>query len=84
LYESNNSNSSSKRDKNSLELKENVDSGVYVKDLTSFVVKNVAGKRSDPLFGFIFKLCSSSCLFFLAFFLSLSLFSSMNSCNLLT
>jgi hypothetical protein len=74
----------SKDPKNSLELKENVDSGVYVKDLTSFVVKNVAGKRSDPLFGFIFKLCSSSCLFFLAFFLSLSLFSSMNSCNLLT
>ena len=30
----------SKDPKNSLELKENVDSGVYVKDLTSFVVKN--------------------------------------------
>ncbi len=35
----------SKDPKNSLELKENIDSGVYVKDLTSFVVKNVAGKR---------------------------------------
>ncbi len=34
----------SKDPKNSLELKENIDSGVYVKDLTSFVVKNVAGK----------------------------------------
>lgn len=33
----------SKDPKNSLEIKENVDSGVYVKDLTSFVVKNVAG-----------------------------------------
>lgn len=32
----------SKDPKNSLELKENMDSGVYVKDLTSFVVKNVA------------------------------------------
>ena len=31
----------SKDPKNSLDLKENVDSGVYVKDLTSFVVKNV-------------------------------------------
>ncbi len=31
----------SKDPKNSLELKENIDSGVYVKDLTSFVVKNV-------------------------------------------
>ena len=31
----------SKDPKNSLELKENMDSGVYVKDLTSFVVKNV-------------------------------------------
>ncbi|CAM9163815.1 unnamed protein product [Ectocarpus fasciculatus] len=30
----------SKDPKNSLELKENIDSGVYVKDLTSFVVKN--------------------------------------------
>lgn len=29
--------------KSGLELKENLDSGVYVKDLTSFVVKNVAG-----------------------------------------
>ena len=27
----------------SLELKENVDSGVYVKDLISFVVKNITG-----------------------------------------
>ena len=32
----------SKDPKNRLELKENVDSGVYVKDLTSFVVKSVA------------------------------------------
>ena len=32
----------SKDPKNSLELKENIDTGVYVKDLTSFVVKNVA------------------------------------------
>jgi hypothetical protein len=42
----------SKDPKNSLELKENVDSGVYVKDLTSFVVKNVAGEcclRSDGI-----------------------------------
>ena len=31
----------SKDPKNSLELKENIDTGVYVKDLTSFVVKNV-------------------------------------------
>jgi hypothetical protein len=37
----------SKDPKNSLELKENVDSGVYVKDLTSFVVKNVAGKIAN-------------------------------------
>lgn len=33
----------SKDPKNSLEVKENIDSGVYVKDLTSFVVKNAAG-----------------------------------------
>jgi kinesin family protein 3/17 len=33
----------SKDPKNSLELKENIDSGVYVKDLTSFAVKNVTG-----------------------------------------
>lgn len=33
----------SKTPKVGLELKENVDSGVYVKDLSSFVVKNVAG-----------------------------------------
>jgi kinesin family protein 3/17 len=33
----------SKDPKNNLELKENVDSGVYVKDLTAVVVKNVAG-----------------------------------------
>lgn len=33
----------SKDPKNKLELKENVDSGVYVKDLSSFVVKNVTG-----------------------------------------
>eukprot|EP01034_Spumella_vulgaris_P022225 gene22225-28339_t len=32
----------SKDPKTSLELKENMDSGVYVKDLTSFVVKNVS------------------------------------------
>jgi hypothetical protein len=32
----------SKDPKNRLDLKENVDSGVYVKDLTSFVVKSVA------------------------------------------
>ena len=31
----------SKDPKNSLDLKENIDTGVYVKDLTSFVVKNV-------------------------------------------
>lgn len=31
----------SKDPKNSLELKENLDTGVFVKDLTSFVVKNV-------------------------------------------
>ena len=31
----------SKDPKNSLDLKENLDTGVYVKDLTSFVVKNV-------------------------------------------
>jgi kinesin family protein 3/17 len=31
----------SKDPKNSLEIKENVDSGIYVKDLTMFVVKNV-------------------------------------------
>jgi kinesin family protein 3/17 len=36
----------SKDPKNSLEVKENIDTGVYVKDLTSFVVKNVAGKPS--------------------------------------
>jgi len=34
----------SKTPKVGLELKENVDSGVYVKDLSSFVVKNVAGE----------------------------------------
>jgi len=33
----------SKDPKNSLDLKENIDTGVYVKDLTSLVVKNVAG-----------------------------------------
>ena len=33
----------SKDPKNKLELKENPDTGVYVKDLTSFVVKNVTG-----------------------------------------
>lgn len=33
----------SKDPKNKLEIKENVDSGVYVKDLTSFVVKNATG-----------------------------------------
>lgn len=34
----------SKDPKTNLELKENVDSGVYVKDLTAVVVKNVAGE----------------------------------------
>jgi kinesin family protein 3/17 len=34
----------SKDPKNSLELKESQESGVYVKDLTSFVVKNVTGE----------------------------------------
>ena len=34
----------SKDPKNSLELKENPETGVYVKDLTSFVVKNVGGE----------------------------------------
>jgi kinesin family protein 3/17 len=34
----------SKDPKNSLELKENPETGVYVKDLTSFVVKNAGGK----------------------------------------
>jgi hypothetical protein len=33
-----------KEPKMGLELKENIDSGVYVKDLTSFVVKNITGK----------------------------------------
>lgn len=33
----------SKDPKNSLDLKENIDTGVYVKDLTSVVVKNVSG-----------------------------------------
>ena len=33
----------SKDPKNNLELKENIDTGVYVKDLTSFVVKNAVG-----------------------------------------
>lgn len=32
----------------SLEVKENIDTGVYVKDLSSYVVKNVAG--SNPSF----------------------------------
>ena len=41
----------SKTPKVGLELKENVDSGVYVKDLSSFVVKNVAGASfSSSLF----------------------------------
>ncbi len=30
--------------KNSLELKENIETGVYVKDLTSLVVKNAVGE----------------------------------------
>jgi hypothetical protein len=34
-----------------LELKENIDSGVYVKDLTSFVVKNATGLV--PFFDFL-------------------------------
>jgi kinesin family protein 3/17 len=33
----------SKEPKINLQLKENIDSGVYVKDLTSFVVKNING-----------------------------------------
>lgn len=33
----------SKDPKNSLELKENIETGTYVKDLTSFVVKNASG-----------------------------------------
>lgn len=51
----------SKDPKNSLELKENMDSGVYVKDLTSFVVKNAteidhvmqAGKKNRSVGVFI-------------------------------
>lgn len=39
----------SKDPKNSLEIRENIDSGAYVKDLTSFVVKNVAGNAASPL-----------------------------------
>ena len=35
----------SKDPKNKLDLKENIDSGVYVKDLTSFVVKNATGMK---------------------------------------
>ena len=35
----------SKDPKNNLEIKENIDSGVYVKDLQSLVVKNVAGNK---------------------------------------
>ena len=35
----------SKDPKNKLELKENIETGVYVKDLTFFVVKNVTGKN---------------------------------------
>jgi len=38
----------SKDPKNNLELKENIETGVYVKDLTSFVVKNAVGKISLP------------------------------------
>lgn len=40
----------SKDPKTNLDLRENVDSGVYVKDLTSCVVKNVSGKSlcADP------------------------------------
>jgi hypothetical protein len=37
----------SKDPKNKLELKENIESGVYVKDLTSFVVKNAPGACSS-------------------------------------
>ena len=33
----------SKDPKNKLDIKENIDSGAYVKDLTSFVVKNATG-----------------------------------------
>lgn len=62
----------SKNPKNSLELKENVDSGVYVKDLTMFVVKNVneidhvmqAGKKNR--YGVVLRiiLLLSVCLYF--------------------
>ncbi len=40
----------SKDPKNSLELKENIETGVYVKDLTTIVVKNVQGKFHLALF----------------------------------
>lgn len=42
----------SKDPKNSLELKENIDTGVYVKDLTSFVVKNVTGSVPSLSLGY--------------------------------
>ena len=35
----------SKDPKNRLDLKENIETGVYVKDLTFFVVKNVTGEQ---------------------------------------
>lgn len=44
----------SKDPKNSLELKENIDTGVYVKDLTSFVVKNVTGSSFVNTFDVLF------------------------------
>ena len=39
----------SKDPKNQLELKENIETGVYVKDLTFFVVKNVTGMLNRKL-----------------------------------
>jgi kinesin family member 3B len=49
----------SKDPKNSLELRENPESGVYVKDLTSFVVKNASGNPH------LYRLHSSLILFIL-------------------
>ena len=40
----------SKTPKTNLELKENIETGVYVKDLTSVVVKNVNGKCDQKVF----------------------------------
>ena len=54
----------SKDPKNSLELKENIDSGVYVKDLTSFVVKNALGIVLVVVPRGSFISFSSHCIFF--------------------